>query len=361
MSQINNFPNNSNINYAGGPINTEQIEFDYYKCHARLAKDLSKQCKNSQKVGLYCKIHSNVDDVLSILNTVESNKKSTTKISKEPNKLRKNKIEATQVKFSAENYNNDEVLKKIVKLQKCIKGYLLRKNLKLHGIASFSRHVLNNDTDFLTYDSIYDIPLKFLYSYKDSKGLYWGFHVATFKELVFQKMSNPYTTCPIEEYAIHTFENLLKNSVEPIQIQKEIIDDPYMKLHQKCIKVFQIMDELKQYTQCEWFLDLDLISYKKLYLEMEDIWNYRIGLSNTEKQRYIKSGPIFTMKSHLSKIKDRLEIANILLNEFERLVSEGNTDSDKTTAALWILTGLTIVSKKARDALPWLYQSTNMN
>jgi hypothetical protein len=109
MSQINNFPNNSNINYAGGPINTEQIiEFDYYKCHARLAKDLSKQCKNSQKVGLYCKIHSNVDDVLSILNTVESNKKSTTKISKEPNKLRKNKIEATQVKFSAENYNNDE-------------------------------------------------------------------------------------------------------------------------------------------------------------------------------------------------------------------------------------------------------------
>jgi hypothetical protein len=337
----------------------EHKEYDYNKCHARLSKDLSKQCKNSKKIGLYCKIHANVADILSILDNVDNKKKN--KISNNSNNKTKNIGEIYKLnikKLNTNKYNNDDILKKLIILQKYLKGYQLRKNIKLRGIAAINRKLINNETDFLTYDNIIDIPLKSFYSYKDSKGLYWGFHVATFKELIVQKMNNPYTTCPIEEYAIKTFGNLLNKSVEPIEIQKDFITDPYMKLQQKCIKVFQKMDELKQYTQCEWFLDLDILAYKKLYLEMEDIWNYRIGLSNIDKLRYIKSGPIFTLKSYIGKIKDRIEIADILLNDFDRLVTEGNTDADKTTAALWILTGLTIVSKKARDALPWLYQSS---
>lgn len=363
MSHINNLLDNNDIYNSVSSVvynNTEQKDYDYNKCHARLAKDLNKQCKNSKKIGIYCKIHANVPDILSILDNVNSNKK--TKLSKDTNINKTKNIgdiyKLNIKKINPVNYNTDDILKKIVILQKYIKGYLLRKNIKLRGIAAINRKLINNDTDFLTYDNIIDIPLKSFYSYKDSKGLYWGFNLATFNELIVQKMNNPYTTCPIEETAIKTFCNLLNKSVEPIEIQKDIITDPYMKLQQKCIKVFQKMDELKQYTQCEWFLDLDILAYKKLYLEMEDIWNYRIGLSNIDKLRYIKSGTIFTLKSYIGKIKDRFEIADILLNDFDRLVSEGNTDADKTTAALWILTGLTLVSKKARDALPWLYQSS---
>ena len=55
------------------------------------------------------------------------------------------------------------------------------------------------------------------------------------------------------------------------------------------------------------------------------------------------------------------KLSNIILDECERLITEGKTVSDKTTGALWVLSALTIVSKKARDALPWLFQAANIN
>ena len=50
-------------------------------------------------------------------------------------------------------------------------------------------------------------------------------------------------------------------------------------------------------------------------------------------------------------------LAYILLNEFKRLLTEGKTIGDRTTASHWILSGITLVNRDARNALPWLYQS----
>ena len=74
---------------------------------------------------------------------------------------------------------------------------------------------------------------------------------------------------------------------------------------------------------------------------MEDLWNYRLQLSNNEKLRYVKNSDVnlFSLKEfqNIKKINNKHTLANILLNSFEKLINDGQTDSDKATACQWIL------------------------
>ena len=94
---------------------------------------------------------------------------------------------------------------------------------------------------------------------------------------------------------------------------------------------------------------------------MVDLWDYRISLTYEDKCNYVQSGKLFTDNiSLINKCTDKIKLSNILLTNFDKLVNEGKTKSDQTTGALWILSGLTLVSLNARDALPWLFQSANV-
>jgi hypothetical protein len=149
-----------------------------------------------------------------------------------------------------------------------------------------------------------------------------------------------------------------KNLKKTIKLTKPVILDTNLQIQQKCISIFQEMDKLKNYTKCKWLLELNLDSLKKLYKEMEDLWNYRLNLSNEEKKKYVSDGKLFTIEIYkIKKIKNKAKLSNIILNEFEKLVMGGQSFSDKSTACQWILSGLTLVHNDARETLPWLYQS----
>lgn len=94
---------------------------------------------------------------------------------------------------------------------------------------------------------------------------------------------------------------------------------------------------------------------------MEDLWNYRAHLTEENKKSYVKNGILFDTKySIINSINNKIKLSNILLDNFHRLTTEGKTVSDRTTGALWILSGLTIVSQDARNALPWLFQAASL-
>ena len=121
------------------------------------------------------------------------------------------------------------------------------------------------------------------------------------------------------------------------------------------------MDNLKNYTKCKWFLDLNTAYLKELYKQMEDIWNYRLNLSDSDKLRYVKNGKLFEMSvTKYYKINNINRLRKILLYNFRKLVTEGVTESDRSTASQWILSGLTLVSIDARNTFPWLFQSANI-
>ena len=116
-----------------------------------------------------------------------------------------------------------------------------------------------------------------------------------------------------------------------------------------------------QYTQCKWFLDLNIAQLKELYKQVEDIWNYRAELKNEDKLKYVKDGKLFVKKiNEINAIKSKNQLIHPLLDDFYKLVTEGETKSDCQTGALWILSALTIVSFDARASMSWLFQSANV-
>ena len=168
----------------------------------------------------------------------------------------------------------------------------------------------------------------------------------------------------IDNVVIDRFNSLLKilEKKSDINIKHDIITDPSMLIQQRCFDIFQRIDELKYYTQCSWFLDLDIIGLKELYKQLEDIWNYRANLSIADKFKYSSTGKLFTQNVMIiNQMTSTKEISKILLDNFEKLVTHGQEKEDRITGALWILGALTIVNPSAREALPWLFQSTHID
>ncbi len=340
--------------------------FNLDKCHARLVKNPLLQCSNNKKNGNLCGTHSKSSNLLLITDQLNNPNSSNLSLQVNLDNDTDNDLNDLTNNF-ANNFNlNSEYylrnLNSVIKIQSILRSYILRKKIKLHGIAAFNRKLLNNDADFLTFESIYDLPISDLFTFKDNTGKYWGFHIATFKELIkTEPITNPYNTLLIDTNIINTFKKLLsisEKSNHKIEILQDNITNPDIKLQQKCIAVFQKMDNLKQYTQCEWFLNLNLTYLKQLYKYMEDMWNYRIGLSHQQRFRYVSNGKLFTENmNNIYRMNDRYKLSHLLLDEFDRLISEGHTEADKATGSLWILSGLTLVSSAARDALPWLYNA----
>ena len=278
--------------------------------------------------------------------------------------LQKNKFHSRKVN-AAYQYTKDEI-NRIIKIQSIFRKNIVNLLIKNRGIAVFCRHLITNSTDFAEFSNIKDekeISNFDFISYADDKNRHWGFHIASFKELLKNTNTNPYSTTEIPDNVIKSFKILLLKleKTKMIEINKVKITDPKIIIEQKCIKVFQRIDNLGQYTQCEWFMKLHLASLKELYKQVEDIWNYRAELKNEDKLKFVKDGKLFTKKiNEINAIKSINNLRHIILDDFYRLVTEGKTKSDCQTGALWILSAMTIVSYEARSSMAWLFQSANV-
>ena len=235
----------------------------------------------------------------------------------------------------------------------------------LRGPGLFKRYLINNDTDFLTFEECINIPNSEFFSYKDIDNFIYGFNIKSIKYLIENNQKNPYNR---NNFTIDCIENLNKLIEKDEKIGKDLSikfnlhETPYNKMKNKCVKIFQRMDELELYTQPRWFLDLNIFNLKNLYMEIEDIWNYRAMLNNQMKLNYTTTGKAFLYSvQQLNRLDDKLKIQNIILNEFEKFAFEGKTKDDCITSCYWILTGLTIVSLDAASGCPELVLSNVLN
>jgi len=205
--------------------------------------------------------------------------------------------------------------------------------------------------------NIIDIDNSHFIGYMSKDRLFWGFHVNTLKNILENTKTNPYNLQDFPREFLETFKNL--NVIESKQVQVKLPLN--IQLQQRCVEVFQLIDNLDNYTKCEWFLRLRLRSLKYLYKYFEDMWVYRLQLSNEDKKKYINEengvNPFIVPIVEIFKWTNHYKIANLILDIFKRFVTEGQTKSDRNTASKWILSCLTLVSQDASLALPWLYQA----
>jgi len=314
-------------------------EYNLNKCHARLISNVNKQCGRwKPKHCDFCKTHEKIWKTRGV-KTILHDKYTFVKYIFRP---------------SDSIYSNN----KICSLQKTFRGYIVRKNINIRGICVYARHNCNNTEDCYELQDISGIEHNNFISYRDSENLFWGFHINTFYNIISYNQNNPYNTKLIPDLIKKNFKKL-----NYLNSQKKIIAHTKSSaLQQRCIDIFQKIDNLDNYTKCEWFLNLERHHLKNMYFYLFDMWNYRLGLNINEKKKYINNIPLFNISYEvLKKCNNYFKIANITLDVFDKLLTEGKTKSDKATSANWILSVITLVNQDARNAYPWLYQAAYPN
>jgi hypothetical protein len=258
----------------------------------------------------------------------------------------------------------------VTKIQKRIRGNLLRKYNKLHGPGFKNKSTCTNETDFFTMDPLSELTNSQFYSFEDSDGFIYGFDLLSFYNLIYKcdgQIKNPYNRLPISSENIEKFRSLLRLSrILKIPICTEIKDiheeiSLKKSIELRALSLFQNIDALGNYSNAQWFLNLDKPLLIKLIRELLDIWSYRAPLSIETKRAICPPlGNPFSRLIHihqLQMVENMDEIRKFTLEILERFVNLGIDRDSQCLGAYYVLGALTLVSPDAATSLPWLYQA----
>ena len=122
------------------------------------------------------------------------------------------------------------------------------------------------------------------------------------------------------------------------------------------------MDSLGNYTNPNWFLNLDVRSLLRYLRELHDIWEYRAQLSDeVKKSIHYPNGTPFQCISILNRMQNNNinVLRKTILKVIENLITKGMNDESKSLGCFYVLGAFTLVNHEAASALPWLYESVH--
>lgn len=238
----------------------------------------------------------------------------------------------------------------IVKIQSVVRMHFVRKRSKCV-----------NQSEFLTLESKYDIDPRYYFEFKDQDGFWYCFDINSFKHMVESnvgELTNPYTNKVIDQRVLDEFKEQMKTVKEPVIEQPKLTEEQQYK--QKVLSVFQKFDMLDNYTDQKWFLDLTMTQLISLYIVAQDVFHYRAMLPDSVRCSLAPNGSAFMMPQHAikhySSAKKR-QLQNMILNEFDKVVSYSDDENTRKLGAMLMLTALCDVSHDAAIALPQYAQN----
>ena len=293
------------------------------------------QCPNKIKKGCYCGIHLRAKKVVNF--TLD----------------RTNNVKINNIKpIKKISKNNTSILylnniSKIIKVQSLFRRAIILNRLKC-----------KNTEDFFTLENIVTMSSLYYYSLYDDDNKY-GFDIRSLNKWLLDNNTNPYTTNEISTEIIKDAKDRFGKLENRLSKFKKDVLSTEQEFNNYVVDIFQNMNILGNYTYHGWFTELSHIELINLYVSCEDIWTYRAQLSKAQKSKITKNGiafniPIYLIKSLPETKKRYLEL--LLLNDFDKITKEGETDDDKKLGVHLILTGLVEVSPEAAQALPHLIQ-----
>jgi hypothetical protein len=298
-----------------------------------------------------------------------------------------------------------------VKIQKVFRKHIVKRSFELRGEGFKNKNKCVNENDFYLLEPLNEIPFEYFFSFTIDKFTY-GCNIISLMHLIKNKtlVKNPYNreNIPIEVIqnifklynlisilyglpkdapiinttsllAIHTNindnqrirENMTRNIIIPnnnVSVSNEIFTERQEKLRTmrakpinvRIIELFMEIDQLGNYTQAEWFLNLERRDYIKLYRTIHDIWSFRGHLSREMKCLIcVVDDPFHEVQRERIYLHDAsIEVVReVCLKIIEHMVYCGVDDEYRKIGTLHALSALTIVSVGARNSLPWLYES----
>ena len=372
------------------------------QCIARCKSNPFKQCSLKAKCNKLCNKHNEEQNVKTIdeelftkkeknifiknyIDTLNINTKKSETLLKNNITLAKEILQYYNYKFDI-NLKNKEVilffkeyisnnssyvldLKKIIKIQSLFRKKYISFINKLKGPGLLKSCV--NETDFYTFEKKDKINYNYFFSFQDEKHNIYFFDIRSFKLLIDNKTNdiiNPYNRNIIKNHIVEKYntliENLKKNNIS-IEFEPEILS-PEQLFNQKIIEIFQKMDSFGYNTSIEWFTELSIFHLRKMWIGLEDIWNYRSNLNMNDKNSIIqKTKPQPFSKFKLMNTKyfynqnknlDKRKIQETILDDINIFITSGINKDSCNIGCLYVLTALSQVSKNCLEAMPWLAQ-----
>ena len=95
---------------------------------------------------------------------------------------------------------------------------------------------------------------------------------------------------------------------------------------EKFLKIFQKIDAFGYNTSIEWFTYLSSIQLRKLWINLEDIWNYRAFLDPITKSRIVPPNGIVygTSVRIVYEMDDKYDIMDLIISETNRFENASN-------------------------------------
>ena len=257
-------------------------------------------------------------------------------------------------------------INKIIKLQSKVKEKQIKNKILLQGPGIQDKSICNNDEDFYTGEHKDEISNDYFFSYKDADGFIYYFDIRSFRKLVegdYEKL-NPYTRNPIPDYVISNMnkrlEQLKKRNIEGVYKKEKLTTEQLF--NERVISIFQKIDSLNTFaggTDVNWFHSLNFIQLKNLYKVLEDIWNYRSELTESQKRDIVPLNNVFKIsmgKVMSLKQQFKRKLQNIILDDIDRLVSSSDSQVHRSTGSYYVLIALVEVSSECANQMPWLIQ-----
>lgn len=289
----------------------------------------------------------------------------------------------------------------VTNIQRFVRGFFVRISNKLRGPALKNRDMCNNDSDFCSLEPIKEIETKDFYSYTTDNNYTYGFDINSI--IVFLKrrgrFENPYTRESMNhcipmikklhrinqmqnpsdrilkqeqriqsarqpENRIQTQHNRRRTNslVLPENYNSEEMTEKIREIRRRPMdtriqNLFMEIDQLGNYTDSSWFSQLDRIEYIRCFRLLRDIWNYRSRLSFHVKIKICPLwDPFISVNGNYTDM-DYDQARNVCLTAMEDLVYMGVDTDARMLGSFQALTSLTLVSGRARVAMPWLYES----
>lgn len=254
-----------------------------------------------------------------------------------------------------------------IKIQRFMRGMLVRKYMSAHGPAYKDRSLCTNDTDFMTMEPLSDLHFNYFISYKDEDGFIYGYDMVSLYNLIEKNMdtvTNPYNRKSFPKSLITNFYLILRTArclhiALDLKIEADIIS-PSQSVELRALDLFQKIDALGNYSDPQWFLSLTRNQLTKFMRELHDIFSYRAQLVPEIKRNICPphGDPFYNVNLHyIQHCPDMTDIKNFVLSIMEKFVNQGINSDSKSLGAYYVLAALTLVNESAAAALPWLYQS----
>lgn len=279
----------------------------------------------------------------------------------------------TQTRFQEKSQGSDsprlspgksEIVKQIVCWWRQLAGL---HRFRAQGPAVSSPSVAENETDIFSLDPTDTIPLLYRWSYADNNKHIWLFDIRSLSMSRGENntIMNPYTREAIQGTHLTSFHkrcNWLREKKYCLVHTADQELTPEQLWHQKVLDVTMKYDVLGYHTCINWFEELSGPQLNLFYVELWELWFYRLQLSNTVKNQVVPNWNrtetlLFKWQPHEVRTRlDRKWWQKHILELLNRLVSSAELKEHKTLGALYGMTAFAIVSPRVRQHYPWLVE-----